>query len=606
MLLSLCHCWSISINAQAGIQYWNTEDGLSNNTISQVLQDRNGYIWIATQYGLNRFDGYAFEQLRYRPNDREGLSANWVRSISQDSSGKIWLAADYGGIHLVDPLTVKATPYPLVGNDGREVTNVFSIYCAGDQSVWVGTSEKLFRKRSNEEQFEEVEIFLEETQSVLGNLAFLQIQEDKNSNIYLLTNTDIYQFEAASEAFTSIFSAPNRILKSIYTDREGTLWGVTNQQLIRFKTNNQTWTSEVFHEDDFNFNEFFFDIPIYEDHQNQLWIAVHDGVLVVDKSNRVKKIISKKELFPTETEHANILCFFEDKHQNIWMGSSNGLLLQSPLGQRFRAQRQIPHLEKFNEVRAVEQIGDSLFISNSAGLFVIDLRHGDQAPKKISNEVIFDFVASTNYLYAVGYRFHQIRRSNLDMETFDLEARAWSLTEDRNGHIWIASGINGLQRFNPQTRAFSSYDAKDILTLLDNSVINLLLDAKDRLWVASLLSGVYVLENASDLKDSEVPSFLNFNYNENIPTSLSNSLATGIAEDLNGDIWVGTDGGLNRISGKDYSIKRYLQEDGLEDEKIMGLLIDQNGDVWGSTIGHGIFRLDLQTEQFTFLIVMTV
>ena len=591
--------WFLRLNGQTAIQYWSTKDGLSNNTISEVLQDKSGYIWMATQYGLNRFDGYEFKQIRYQPNNKDGLATNWVRSMTQDSSGNIWLAADYGGIHVLDPITQKMVHYPLIKNGDRESTNIFTIHCSHNQYVWAGSREGLFRKKPEEENFKEVYLTVGEQQEILDR-SFLQIQEDYDGHLYLLTNRNIYQFDIATETFTSIYTH-NQTLNRIYIDHNGNLWGLTDKLLVQFDTTDGEWTRKIFFEGNFNFEELFFDIPIYEDHKNQLWIANNEGVIVIDKISETKKVFKKEQLFPDETEEANVLCFFEDKHKNIWMGTSNGLLLQSPFSQRFMAQQKVPHIDQFNQVRAIEQIGDSLFISNPDGTFLIDVNQKNKPPKKILDASVLDFLhAKDGKLYAVGNSFYQINLSDLSAKSIDLEARTWSLTEDRAGNIWISSGINGLYRFRPKTFDMKRYDKSDMSTLKNNFSVNILFDSKDRLWVSSLLSGVYVSEGISGLLDDEVPEFFNISYDVNDHNSLSNNLATSMVEDLNGDIWVGTDGGLNRINGKDYSIKRYLKEDGLEDEKIMGLLVDESGNIWGSTIGHGIFRLDTKTEKFTF------
>ncbi len=82
----------LSLNAQSGMQYWTTENGLSSDHIVQILQDQNGYIWIGTRYGLNRFDGYEFKSYYYEPNNLISLTTNRVVDMTQDSSGAIWLA----------------------------------------------------------------------------------------------------------------------------------------------------------------------------------------------------------------------------------------------------------------------------------------------------------------------------------------------------------------------------------------------------------------------------------------------------------------------------------------------------------------------------------
>ncbi len=79
-------------------EHWSTDNGLSNNWVSAVLQDSRGFLWIATQYGVNKFDGYEFQLYRYDPNDSNSLNSNWVRSMTEDTKGNIWFGLYGGGL----------------------------------------------------------------------------------------------------------------------------------------------------------------------------------------------------------------------------------------------------------------------------------------------------------------------------------------------------------------------------------------------------------------------------------------------------------------------------------------------------------------------------
>ena len=138
------------VTAQSGIQHWDTEDGLSNNWVSQIIQDDEGYIWIATQYGLNRFDGYSFRSFIYRPNEPNSLKANWVRTVSKDSTGQLWLGSFYGGISAFQPKIGQIQHYD------SQASVVLSMLCDEENAIWVSSRRGLFVKRAHEDNFQQL------------------------------------------------------------------------------------------------------------------------------------------------------------------------------------------------------------------------------------------------------------------------------------------------------------------------------------------------------------------------------------------------------------------------------------------------------------------
>ena len=122
-------------------QHLTIQDGLSQNDVSAVLQDSQGYIWIGTQDGLNRYDGYTFIHYRHDPHDLNSISYNNISALFEDADGRLWVGTWGGGLNRYDPLTGKFTHFLPNTNNPASPGNsdVTSIAKAGEGRLWVGT-----------------------------------------------------------------------------------------------------------------------------------------------------------------------------------------------------------------------------------------------------------------------------------------------------------------------------------------------------------------------------------------------------------------------------------------------------------------------------------
>ncbi|MEN0050535.1 MAG: two-component regulator propeller domain-containing protein [Bacteroidota bacterium] len=141
-----------SIFAQSGLQHWTTQDGLSSNWVTQITQDDEGYIWVATQYGLNRFDGYEFKPYYYEPNTPNSLLANWTRSIQKDTDGTFWLGTSYGGVSAFQYQQSQFTHYPIFLPDSTLVTGIHQVLTT-PKSIWVSSTNGLHVKNKQKQDF---------------------------------------------------------------------------------------------------------------------------------------------------------------------------------------------------------------------------------------------------------------------------------------------------------------------------------------------------------------------------------------------------------------------------------------------------------------------
>jgi len=120
-----------------------TSDGLSQSTLTEILQDRRGFMWFATRDGLNRYDGSAFVVYKHNPNDPGSLSANFVWDLLEDDQGYLWIATDFGGVNKFDPTTERFVRYRHDPNNPHSISgdSVESIARDGRGYLWFGTGD---------------------------------------------------------------------------------------------------------------------------------------------------------------------------------------------------------------------------------------------------------------------------------------------------------------------------------------------------------------------------------------------------------------------------------------------------------------------------------
>ena len=122
--------------------HFSSKDGLPQNSVLAIHQDQLGFIWMGTDDGLARYDGYQFRVFRHEPGDSLSLNNNVIRAIISDPSGQLWIGTEGGGVSIFDPIREKFSPiylnenFPIILKDGK----VSSMLLANDQSIWISTN----------------------------------------------------------------------------------------------------------------------------------------------------------------------------------------------------------------------------------------------------------------------------------------------------------------------------------------------------------------------------------------------------------------------------------------------------------------------------------
>jgi ligand-binding sensor domain-containing protein len=625
------------------------EDGLSSPYVNCFLQDQQGFLWIGTPSGLNRFDGYQFKIYKHDPLDPTTISNNAITALYEDSLGHLWIGTGAGGLNKFDPITETFTSWQHDHGNSYSLcdNNIVTIHGSRDGGLWIGTLDGLARISNDylygNEQELSFRIFKHDSIDLysLSHNFIKSIYEDKNGMVWIGTERGgLNRFDPTEEKFYHRFNANENDLfwkekhslpfvpvLCFYGDSSqeenifwiGTAHGVFKYQLhlaktTRYRPNNPGFIYEPkghFH-------------SLIKDRDGMLWIATRkNGILLFDEKKN--DLISLKHDYtdPYSLSHNWISTLYQDRSGAIWVGTSgSGLCQYSPRRWKFKhyplESDELAGKRNFSVTAIFEDLqekGKILWIgAGDQGL----LRYNRET--NVIRRIYFKGRSNyfVNFLYQdpsnpanlwIACRGDGLLKLNKKSKLFtqyklvspeeefqrnpnrkDLVSTSYLNTfiRDRNGHFWLASGL-GVYRFDPQTTKFTPHlhDPENNNSLSDNYVKIVFEDDQGKLWFGTVFGGL-------DLFDPVNNKFIHFQNNPQDSLSISNNCITSIHQDKNGIMWIGTAVGLNRYDSTRTCFIRYGQKDGIAGETIWGILQDQQGNLW-FTSGQGLTQFNPET-----------
>ncbi|HRK88748.1 MAG TPA: two-component regulator propeller domain-containing protein [Anaerolineales bacterium] len=600
------------------------EDGLSQSVVNAILQDNKGFLWIGTDDGLNRYDGYEFKVYKPDTNDPDSLSDRSVTDLVEDSQGYLWIATRVGGLNRYDPVSGKFTTYMHDENDEQSIadnhistllldrdglwvgtgsgldffsfeTNTFTHYPIADSSLkpvspsisalfidsteklWIGTSDAgiSYYDREND-TFKSYKNSVYNSRSLSHN-RILAITEDKNGRIWIGTGNGLNIFNPEENQFTRYKnsrdipdSLAGNIVYSLYQDRSGALWVGTNQGLDRYDPQ----------EDAFIHHKYQPNVPnslsnneiqtIYEDASGVLWIGTYGGGL--NKYNRQQDRYAYFRHNPDDPSSLSsnfIFAILADARNQIWVGTfDNGLNLFSP------------RLEKFTRYK-----------------------HNPNDPTSLSDDSIISLYSDSEGVMWIGTgsALDRYNRGTNDFSHFTPEQSSFNdpvrfavfaILEDSFGTFWIGSN-RGLMQFDKRTKQFTEYKTGNPDTeYISNSRVNVLLEDEDKnLWVGTYDDGLLRIR----LETGEIS---HYRHKPSDRSTLGSNTVMDIHQDANGNIWVGTHGGgLSLFNPKTGTFANFTENEGLSNNVVYGILEDEAGHLWMST-NFGLSKFDPARRTF--------
>jgi signal transduction histidine kinase/ligand-binding sensor domain-containing protein/DNA-binding response OmpR family regulator len=623
---------------QSGIKFecLSLQDGLSQSTIRCIFQDTRGFIWIGTQDGLNRYDGYQFKIYKHDPHDSTSVSSSIIYSICEDQQCNLWIGTDGGGLNKFDIETETFIHYKNDPQNPHSLSfNRISSVCIDHLGIlWIGT----FGGGVNEMQLPfdgdslpKFTHFSCQPEDSIGLVHYnvLAVYEDRNGVVWVGTDSSgLCKFDRKTEAFTNYrLSKYNIAISSIFDGKSGVLWiGTYGGGFYKFDPCTETlkhYENDPQNPNSLSHNQVY---SIIEDRDGMVWIGTRYGGL--------NKFHPQKEKFthyqnnpanPNSLSHNYINEIYEDRSGVIWIGTFGGGVNKFyPQQNKFRHYKKEPGAQNtlsHNFVVSIyEDTHSNLWIGTYGGGLNKLVRNEDsQIYTSYKNDPVNPNSLCGNVVRAIyedksGGLWIGAWQSGLDYFTPLLDRNkngqiihykhipgnqnslinnaVMCVHERKNGEIWVGTENGGLHQFNPQAKSFKRYfnDPNNPKSLSDNSVYCILEDQSEVLWLGTC--------GGLNKFDRENEEFKYYNHEPGNPSSLSHDHVRSIHQGQQSNIlWIGTSNGLNKFDPSKEIFIRYGENDGLPDGLIHGILEDNDRNLWLST-HKGLSRFDPKTETF--------
>ncbi len=613
------------INSSIRFEHFTLEDGLSQSTINTILQDRQGFLWLGTQDGLNRYDGYGFKVYSPELEKPGSISDRWITALVEGQDGSIWIGTRQGGLNRFDPQLGLFTVFqndpldpaslsdddvhalfvdregslwvgtengldrfdPAAGDfkhyeasvrDGLSSQKVTEIYEDSDGILWIGTHDGGLNRFDRVTGKFEIFKYDADDPSSLSHNRVTAIIEDADRNLWVGTTNGLNLLDRSTSTFkryahdtAQADSLGNNQVMTLYVDRNGALWVGTNDGLDLY---NQRFDRFVHYRNEpsnpksLSHNTIF---SIYEDRSGVLWIGTYGGGL--NKYNRQQDQFTYYRHDPANPDSLTsntIFAIYVDPADIVWIGTFGGGLNRfNPITGAFTKYQYSPddpNSISSDHVYSIEQ-------DRYGGLWIGTSRALDHLDPDTGN--------FTHYLPAVSKQ-----EIGLSMPP------VYTILEDRSGELWLGT-LNGLDQFDPASGIFVHYapDVRDPVSLSGGQVTAIGEDAGGHLWIGTF-------ENGLNRFDPLREGFIHYVNRPGDPTSLSNNSVIAIYTDRQGTLWIGTaGGGLNRYDPKSDSFTSFTEKDGLPNNVVYGIVEDNAGDLWLST-NYGVSRFDPRAGTF--------
>ncbi len=526
------------------------ETGLSNMSVSLILQDKDGFLWFGTQGGLNRYDGRQMTVMRNDPFEPQGLVHNLIQTMTYDPKNhEIWIGT-YQGISRYNIYQDTFTNYT-VEEHGLSNPVIVSIALDSDSLVWVGTLAGLNSLNP--------ETGAVKTYPIQGDVVRSVFLASDNT-LYLGTHTGLQMYDPDLDQVLATeypITAPAVML--IRENNPGILTlGLWEGGLMTIDLNTGK-TEEILFEDNRVYS-------FLETSDGIQWVGTWGGGLfAIEPDGTVTRFPGT--LPDGDVHHGVIYSLYQDVSDILWIGTNGGGITKVN-----------PFKRNYVRVKPMKDIADSLS-SGKNNLIFRDRYH--QLWTAIYNQGIERIYMST--LTTIKYNDPD-RHALGDSVICYLDHPDWPL---------LVGSTEGISYYDVESDRFFPYE----LPIPEDSLVYALtVDERGRLWIGTYRKGVYVYDPITE-------SLIQYHHTASFEEQeLSDNLIYSLLSDSKGRIWVGTNNGLNLLepnSSKFHTFKREGTEEGqLPNNTIRKIFEDSNGDIWIATVGGGIAQYEENTRQF--------
>ncbi|MCZ4407471.1 triple tyrosine motif-containing protein [Cryomorphaceae bacterium 1068] len=600
------------------------KEGLSQNTVTTMIQDDRGYVWMGTKDGLNRFDGYDFIVFRNSKGDSTALSSNSITSLFQDTEGILWVGTSFG-LNRFDPKSFETRTYFHWFEDSLTISSNFikSIGQDAEGNIWVGTDNGLNRLNDEDSSFIRYEITEGDSTSLPGK-EVRDILLDDMGALWIATEGGLASYNSFSDSFKRYrykFDDDNSLSNNnIFCLEKGdfnTVWIGTRQGLNELKTDSMTFRRYNANQPKREFLSSDIIQSLLYDNKGDLWVGTPSGLnkLFDEREKSIVYRYGENELNSLPNDY--ILSLLLDRSGVIWVGTQSAgvatLDREAPQFNSVTYSNLKGYEPEQNRIYGFSGSGDtSVWVATGQGINLFDIYAEESvfnlkgknhpinrddctalAVKELNDSMLYVGTAEKG-LWQYNVVRDELKIFEIDSEdSLSLTSnKIIKIADDQSGNLWLGSAGGGLIYFDVKTEQFESFrfDGGDPNSIRDNNVISLALDNNGLLYAGTGNAGLYIL----DTKSKQFIARYHVKSNDRqIPDNSINSIMVG----SDGILWLGTNGeGLVRIDRDRDSVVVYNRTDGLANQVVHGITKDVFGIIWLSTnAGLTAFNEDTRT-----------
>ncbi len=617
---------AVSAAAQpARFRQLSLEDGLSQSTVMAALTDREGYLWLATEDGLNRYDGYGFTVFKHDPADPHSISDNYVIALHEGADGALWAGTSDGGLNRRDPETGRFAALRHDPGDPTSLSHdrVTAIVEDQEGTLWAATrGGGLNRFDRATGTFTHLRHDPADPRSLPSDELWALLV-DRRGRLWVGTRGGGLARRDPDGGFTRLQhdpadprSLPADDVLGLAEDADGHLWvGTFGGGLARFEGDGGGFTR--FHHDPANPHSLSSDgvAAVLVDRRGDVWAGTWGaGLNRLDPATGRAERIAPDPADPRSLPDGYVRSLAEspDASALVWVGTvSGGAAVFNPAQERFGHVRAdgTPGGLVADYVRAfAEDAAGALWVGTRDGIsrqdpetgrfetFTHEPGRSGSLPHSYVRALLTDRDGVTWAGTAAGLARYDGAGTFTAFPHADDPAdananRVYALLDGTDGLLWVGtrSGLYGFDRAAERfVRRFTAADGAGGARLTDDEVIALAEGPTGVLW-AGTTGGL----NRVDLGTGRVTRY---RHDPADAASLSNDRVFSVLPTV-GAVWVGTNSGLNRLGPAAGRFRRYTEADGLPNGLVYGILQDGDGCLWLST-NRGLARFDSTSETF--------
>jgi Osmosensitive K+ channel histidine kinase len=607
---------------------------LLGKQVRSIMRDRQGFLWIGTSLGLNRYDGERIKTYENDPDNPHSLMSRDIISLQEDANGNIWIAGwNYFQVYLRDH-DAFFEPAPILNNLGIPSGKMKFFHTDKEGNLWIVSDYSLFYYNFAEKHLEEYS---------LQNRSDISGMVRDGAYFYVLDNgNNLFKLHIVDGVWKQIPLPENVGFNKIYKDFDGGLWLFSNQNdYVYYKSDTENDWELILLESSQDIQSNFV-LSIQMDANGMIWIATdHKGLFIYDRKTKKIENLLHDPLSLTSIKENSIRRLFYDDEGVLWIGyNKKGISCYHDRYQKFRRYQSVDY-KNVNVI--IEDKEKNIWLGTDGHGVVYKNPFSKSIIKKISipgNIVVSMVQDDKGRLWIGTYLNGLICYDNGKMKQYTTsnsnisDNSVWSLHMDKNGYLWIGTLWGCLHRMNPETNEFINFEfggshAMSIISDDDKYIylgmalgvcridINTLertmyhgnakgtqkfiqqytqcvfQDKRGLIWLGNT-KGITVW----DLKKDTL-YYLNKNH------GLAGNAVRSISEDDRNHIWIATTDGCSLVKltttmdgSLNFNFDNYSVIDDLSDNKLLQLCYLSSGEMaLGKTDGYSVVNLNELNEK---------